>query len=63
MTTKPIGDIAAHRLSSTQLSCEFADIVPLLDPTAAAAANPHQPPFHTAITRGAAASQRTGTDR
>lgn len=38
MTTKPIGDIAAHRLSSTQLSCEFADIAPLLDPTAAAAA-------------------------
>ncbi|KWO45423.1 dihydropyrimidine dehydrogenase [Burkholderia sp. MSMB1459WGS] len=38
MTTKPTGDIAAHRLSSTQLSCEFADIAPLLDPTAAAAA-------------------------
>ncbi|HDR9189505.1 NAD(P)-dependent oxidoreductase [Burkholderia vietnamiensis] len=38
MTTKPIGDIAAHRLSSTQLSCEFADIAPLLNPTAAAAA-------------------------
>ncbi|MCA8256438.1 NAD(P)-dependent oxidoreductase [Burkholderia sp. AU31624] len=38
MTTQPTGDIAAHRLSSTQLSCEFADIVPLLDPTAAAAA-------------------------
>ncbi|WP_176051752.1 NAD(P)-dependent oxidoreductase [Burkholderia sp. BCC1644] len=38
MTTKPTGDIAAHRLSSTQLSCEFSDIAPLLDPTAAAAA-------------------------
>lgn len=38
MTTKPTGDIAAQRLSSTQLSCEFADIAPLLDPTAAAAA-------------------------
>ena len=38
MTTKPSGDIAAHRLTSTQLSCEFADIAPLLDPTAAAAA-------------------------
>ncbi|QVN15747.1 NAD(P)-dependent oxidoreductase [Burkholderia sp. LAS2] len=38
MTTQPTGDIAAHRLSFTQLSCEFADIAPLLDPTAAAAA-------------------------
>ncbi|WP_334043102.1 NAD(P)-dependent oxidoreductase [Burkholderia ambifaria] len=38
MTSKPTGDIAAHRLTSTQLSCEFADIAPLLDPTAAAAA-------------------------
>ncbi|MBN3571353.1 NAD(P)-dependent oxidoreductase [Burkholderia cenocepacia] len=38
MTTQPTGDITAHRLSSTQLSCEFADIAPLLDPTAAAAA-------------------------
>ncbi|MBR8094879.1 NAD(P)-dependent oxidoreductase [Burkholderia cenocepacia] len=38
MTAQPTGDIAAHRLSSTQLSCEFADIAPLLDPTAAAAA-------------------------
>ncbi|MDF3080009.1 NAD(P)-dependent oxidoreductase [Burkholderia sola] len=38
MTTQSTGDIAAHRLSSTQLSCEFADIAPLLDPTAAAAA-------------------------
>ncbi|MDR5663970.1 NAD(P)-dependent oxidoreductase [Burkholderia cenocepacia] len=38
MTIQPTGDIAAHRLSSTQLSCEFADIAPLLDPTAAAAA-------------------------
>ncbi|MDC6126913.1 dihydropyrimidine dehydrogenase, partial [Burkholderia gladioli] len=38
MSTQPAGDIAAHRLSSTQLSCEFSDIAPLLDPTAAAAA-------------------------
>ncbi|MDS0807621.1 NAD(P)-dependent oxidoreductase [Burkholderia cenocepacia] len=38
MTTQPTGDIAAHRLSSTQLSCEFADIAPLLDPPAAGAA-------------------------
>ncbi|KVG62923.1 dihydropyrimidine dehydrogenase [Burkholderia ubonensis] len=38
MATQQTGDIAAHRLSSTQLSCEFADIAPLLDPTAAAAA-------------------------
>ncbi|MBP0594229.1 NAD(P)-dependent oxidoreductase [Paraburkholderia sp. LEh10] len=38
MAIKQTGDIAAHRLSSDQLSCEFADIAPLLDPTAAAAA-------------------------
>ena len=38
MAIKQNGDIAAHRLSSDQLSCEFADISPLLDPTAAAAA-------------------------
>lgn len=38
MAIKQNGDIAAHRLSSDQLSCEFADIAPLLDPTAAAAA-------------------------
>ncbi|MFP3889115.1 NAD(P)-dependent oxidoreductase [uncultured Ralstonia sp.] len=36
--TGATGDIAAHRLSPEQLSCEFADIAPLLDPTAAAAA-------------------------
>jgi glutamate synthase (NADPH/NADH) small chain len=38
MAIKQTGDIATHRLSSEQLSCEFADIAPLLDPTAAAAA-------------------------
>ncbi len=38
MTIKHTGDIAAHRLSSAQLACEFADIAPLLDPAAAAAA-------------------------
>ncbi|MGM3276109.1 NAD(P)-dependent oxidoreductase [Ralstonia sp. 24A2] len=38
MAIKETGDIAAHRLSPEQLSCEFADIAPLLDPTAAAAA-------------------------
>ncbi|WGS47426.1 NAD(P)-dependent oxidoreductase (plasmid) [Burkholderia sp. JSH-S8] len=38
MATQQTGDIAAHRLSSEQLACEFADIAPLLDPTAAAAA-------------------------
>ncbi len=38
MAIKQTGDIAAHRQSSDQLSCEFADIAPLLDPTAAAAA-------------------------
>ncbi len=38
MTIEETGDIAAHRRSPAQLSCEFADIAPLLDPTAAAAA-------------------------
>jgi glutamate synthase (NADPH/NADH) small chain len=38
MAIQQTGDIAAHRLSPAQLSCEFADIAPLLDPTAAAAA-------------------------
>jgi dihydropyrimidine dehydrogenase (NAD+) subunit PreT len=38
MAIKQTGDVAAHRLSPEQLSCEFADIAPLLDPTAAAAA-------------------------
>ena len=38
MAIKQTGDIAPNRLSSDQLSCEFADIAPLLDPTAAAAA-------------------------
>jgi dihydropyrimidine dehydrogenase (NAD+) subunit PreT len=38
MAIKQTGDIAAQRLSAEQLSCEFADIAPLLDPTAAAAA-------------------------
>ncbi|MEM5435533.1 NAD(P)-dependent oxidoreductase [Paraburkholderia diazotrophica] len=38
MAIKQTGDIAARRLSSEQLSCEFADIAPLLDATAAAAA-------------------------
>lgn len=38
MALNETGDIAAHRLSPEQLSCEFADIAPLLDPTAAAAA-------------------------
>jgi glutamate synthase (NADPH/NADH) small chain len=39
MTMKQTGDIAAHRLSQEQLSCEFSDVAPLLDPTAAAAAS------------------------
>ncbi|MHA6844908.1 NAD(P)-dependent oxidoreductase [Ralstonia syzygii] len=38
MALKETGDIAAQRLSPEQLSCAFADIAPLLDPTAAAAA-------------------------
>jgi dihydropyrimidine dehydrogenase (NAD+) subunit PreT len=39
MTTKPVGDIAPHRLSHEQLACEFSDVAPLLDATAAAAAS------------------------
>ncbi|WP_250502875.1 MULTISPECIES: NAD(P)-dependent oxidoreductase [unclassified Caballeronia] len=38
MTMKPTGDIASHRLTQEQLACEFADVAPLLDATAAAAA-------------------------
>ncbi|MDR5824595.1 NAD(P)-dependent oxidoreductase [Caballeronia sp. LZ043] len=38
MTMKTIGDIAAGRLAPEQLACEFADVAPLLDATAAAAA-------------------------
>jgi dihydropyrimidine dehydrogenase (NAD+) subunit PreT len=38
MAIKQTGDIGVQRLSPDQLSCEFADISPLLDPTAAAAA-------------------------
>ncbi|MFM0737205.1 NAD(P)-dependent oxidoreductase [Paraburkholderia xenovorans] len=38
MAIKQTGDIAAQRLSPEQLSCEFADIAPLLDASAAAAA-------------------------
>ena len=37
MTIK-IGDIASHRLTQEQLACEFSDVAPLLDATAAAAA-------------------------
>jgi dihydropyrimidine dehydrogenase (NAD+) subunit PreT len=39
MTMKPIGDIASHRLSHEQLACQFSDVAPLLDATAAAAAS------------------------
>jgi glutamate synthase (NADPH/NADH) small chain len=39
MTMKQTGDIAAHRLSHEQLACEFSDVAPLLDATAAAAAS------------------------
>jgi glutamate synthase (NADPH/NADH) small chain len=39
MTMKQTGDIAAHRLSQEQLACEFSDVAPLLDATAAAAAS------------------------
>ena len=39
MTMKPIGDIAPHRLSQEQLACQFSDVAPLLDATAAAAAS------------------------
>ncbi|MDR5783229.1 NAD(P)-dependent oxidoreductase [Caballeronia sp. LZ065] len=38
MTMKTIGDIATGRLAQDQLACEFADVAPLLDATAAAAA-------------------------
>jgi glutamate synthase (NADPH/NADH) small chain len=38
MAIKQTGDIAARRLSPEQLSCEFSDIAPLLDASAAAAA-------------------------
>ncbi|MGF6772726.1 dihydropyrimidine dehydrogenase (NAD+) subunit PreT [Paraburkholderia sp. GAS199] len=38
MAIKQTGDIAAQRLSPEQLSCEFADVAPLLDASAAAAA-------------------------
>ena len=38
MAIKQTGDIAAQRLSPEQLACEFSDIAPLLDATAAAAA-------------------------
>ncbi|BBU29279.1 oxidoreductase [Burkholderia sp. THE68] len=38
MTLKQTGDIASHRLTHEQLACEFADVAPLLDATAAAAA-------------------------
>ncbi|MDP9153385.1 MAG: NAD(P)-dependent oxidoreductase [Pseudomonadota bacterium] len=39
MTMKPTGDIAPQRLSQEQLACEFSDVAPLLDATAAAAAS------------------------
>jgi len=38
MVIKQTGDIAAQRLSPEQLACEFSDIAPLLDASAAAAA-------------------------
>ncbi|SAK54385.1 oxidoreductase [Caballeronia temeraria] len=38
MTMKRTGDIASHRLTQEQLACEFSDVAPLLDATAAAAA-------------------------
>ncbi|SPB12947.1 dihydropyrimidine dehydrogenase subunit A [Caballeronia novacaledonica] len=38
MTIKSTGDIASHRLTQEQLACEFSDVAPLLDATAAAAA-------------------------
>jgi dihydropyrimidine dehydrogenase (NAD+) subunit PreT len=38
MAIKQTGDIAPHRLSPEQLSCEFSDIAPLLDAGAAAVA-------------------------
>jgi glutamate synthase (NADPH/NADH) small chain len=39
MTMKSTGDIASNRLSQEQLACEFSDVAPLLDATAAAAAS------------------------
>lgn len=39
MTIKMTGDIASHRLTQEQLACEFSDVAPLLDATAAAAAS------------------------
>ena len=39
MNMKQIGDIASHRLSQERLACEFSDVAPLLDATAAAAAS------------------------
>ncbi|KIG01943.1 NAD(P)-dependent oxidoreductase [Caballeronia concitans] len=39
MTIKTTGDIAPHRLSQEALACQFADVAPLLDATAAAAAS------------------------
>lgn len=36
---EPFGDIASNRLSQEQLACEFSDVAPLLDATAAAAAS------------------------
>ncbi|QSN64460.1 NAD(P)-dependent oxidoreductase [Caballeronia sp. M1242] len=38
MTMKTIGDIASHRQTHERLACEFSDVAPLLDATAAAAA-------------------------
>jgi hypothetical protein len=35
MTMKHIGDIASSRLSQEQLSCQFSDVAPLLNATAA----------------------------
>ncbi|WP_248323364.1 MULTISPECIES: NAD(P)-dependent oxidoreductase [unclassified Caballeronia] len=39
MTMKTIGDIASHRQTHERLACEFSDVAPLLDATAAAAAS------------------------
>jgi dihydropyrimidine dehydrogenase (NAD+) subunit PreT len=39
MNMKQIGDIASHRLSQERLACEFSDVAPLLDATAAATAS------------------------
>ncbi|VXC95449.1 Oxidoreductase [Burkholderia sp. 8Y] len=38
MTMKTIGDIASHRQTHDRLACEFSDVAPLLDATAAATA-------------------------